>query len=161
MNLTPDDIWRFRNRVIWMPGDQCHVWAGTKLKGTSYGQFWLNAKFEYSHRVAFFIANGPFDEELNVLHTCDNPPCCNPQHLFLGTHKDNAQDCLNKGRFSEGERSGACRISDNDCNSLVELYQSGGFTQEQLAARFGISGSQASRIINGVYRKSRRAQCNR
>ena len=80
----------------------CWIWRGRKHRG--YGQFTLNRKCHYAPRVAwtiFFGDPGDFD----VLHKCDNPSCVNPYHLFVGTAKDNVEDCIKKGRFVYNNRN--------------------------------------------------------
>jgi len=67
---------------------------------TGYAMLGRKGRKLYAHRVAWEEANGPIPEGMCVLHRCDNPPCVNPEHLFLGTHRDNTQDMLAKGRGS-------------------------------------------------------------
>jgi len=75
----------------------CWEWAGHRnLKG--YGSAWDGKTMTRAHRVAYRVFVGAIPEGLFVLHRCDNPPCCNPEHLFLGTHLDNMEDMRNKGR---------------------------------------------------------------
>jgi len=78
----------------------CWIWnAGKTSRDLSrgYGIFWLNGRKVLSHRVSWEIHNGPIPKGMNVLHDCDNPPCVNPEHLWLGTHSDNIQDAADKG----------------------------------------------------------------
>jgi hypothetical protein len=75
----------------------CWPFIGSSLRG--YGQINNGSgKAVLAHRVAYELANGPFDSSLRVCHRCDNPPCCNPAHLFLGTDATNASDKVAKGR---------------------------------------------------------------
>src|SRR5690349_13982377 len=75
----------------------CIEWDGTRhVKG--YGQITIRGRTVRAHRLAWEKANGPIPEGMMVCHKCDNPPCINPEHLFLGTSKDNAQDSIIKGR---------------------------------------------------------------
>lgn len=76
--------------------DGCWNWIAGRHKG--YGTFGIDGGKTQAPRVAYLLANGPFDLELFVLHRCDNPACCNPRHLFLGTHDDNMRDMSEKGR---------------------------------------------------------------
>jgi len=79
--------------------DECWVWIG-RTTDDGYGTLcWKGNDHVRAHRLAWELANGPILEGLWVLHHCDNPPCCNPRHLFLGTAKDNRQDDMRKGRI--------------------------------------------------------------
>lgn len=71
-------------------------WTGATLKG--YGQIGDGRCLRYTHRVAWELVNGPIPDGMHVCHHCDNPPCCNVDHLFLGTDADNNADMIAKGR---------------------------------------------------------------
>jgi len=84
--------------------DECWEWQGSRTGRGRYGNVKVDSYTNApSHRVAWELTNGPVPEELCVCHRCDNPPCCNPAHLFLGTHQDNMIDKVAKGRQSRGE----------------------------------------------------------
>src|SRR4030043_361681 len=87
---------RFWNKVN--KTDDCWIWTAYCNK-KEYGCFKFQDKSELAHRVSWIIHNGPIPNGLHVLHKCDNPPCVRPDHLFLGTDKDNANDRISKGRF--------------------------------------------------------------
>lgn len=75
----------------------CLEWTGyTNVRG--YGRIAFNGRTVGAHRLAWELVNGPIPDGMNVLHHCDNPPCCNVGHLFLGTHADNSADMVAKGR---------------------------------------------------------------
>lgn len=78
--------------------NECWPWIGCRL-AEGYGRFKSEGKFIAAHRFSFILHKGmpPVDKPC-VLHECDNPPCCNPKHLFPGTKKDNTDDCIKKGR---------------------------------------------------------------
>ena len=80
----------------------CWVWVG-RPNTSGYGTFSLNKKRERAHRVSWMLNRGPIPEGLQVLHKCDNPPCVNPDHLFLGTNADNVKDRVSKGRTAPND----------------------------------------------------------
>ena len=78
----------------------CWEWTASLFSATGYGQFALTStKPETAHRMAWVLTNGDITDGLFVLHKCDNRKCCNPDHLFLGTHQDNITDMCQKGRY--------------------------------------------------------------
>ncbi len=101
-DLTPKELDRFWSKVNTSAGpDACWPWVGGKhIRG--YGIFSVHRPGVYrswrSHRIAYEQSHGTDPGKLMVLHACDNPPCCNPSHLFLGTHQDNVDDKVAKGR---------------------------------------------------------------
>lgn len=89
--------------------DACWPWLGPRFGG-GYGQVYFHGRGQGAHRVAHLLGNGGLDSTLKVLHHCDNPPCCNPKHLFVGTAKDNSTDMVAKGR-QRGRVNGFRKIS--------------------------------------------------
>lgn len=88
---------RVHAKVLDIPDtDECVEWQGARTKG--YGHRIVDNKQKYVHREAWVQANGEIPDGLDVLHRCDNPPCYNPRHLFLGTHADNMRDMIEKER---------------------------------------------------------------
>src|SRR3990167_2290908 len=88
---------RFWSFVEILSDDECWLWLGGKT-GSGYGRFWMNGKNRCSNRVALEIKIGRIPDGLFACHTCDNPSCCNPKHLFCGTPKQNMDDMIRKGR---------------------------------------------------------------
>ena len=101
-----------------------------------------------AHVASWEIHNGAVPDGLYVLHRCDNPPCVNPKHLFLGTHADNMADMVAKGRVARNERSGRCRISNEAVRLIREEFARGGVTQTSLAKKYSASVSHICQIIN-------------
>lgn len=129
-------------RVITPSG--CWEWYGRR-HSAGYG---LISRGRYAHRAAYAQAHGPIDSAQHVLHRCDNPPCCNPAHLFLGTQADNMADKQAKGRQARGARNGSAKLTEHDVRGIRCLV-SYGETHAAIAGRFGVAPSQVSMIRNG------------
>ena len=135
---------------------QNECWNWTKAKHTQknffrYGIVWWNGKKYYAHRAAWIITNGKIPKEMNICHHCDNPMCVNPSHLFLGTQKDNVQDCKNKGRFNKekGEDRYNATLKESDIIEIRRRYvpRSKENSGVKLAKEFGVGHSMISAII--------------
>jgi len=81
----------------------CWEWKGAKV-GSGYGEFWFEGAMVLAHRFSYELFKGPIPEGKLVCHMCANRRCVNPDHLWLGTHKENTEDCILKGRFSKGNK---------------------------------------------------------
>ena len=82
--------------------NSCWLWRAN-CNPEGYGQFWLNGKLEKAHRISWTFKHGAIPDRLLVLHKCDNPPCVNPEHLFLGTDRDNSRDRIRKGLWTPNQ----------------------------------------------------------
>jgi hypothetical protein len=104
---------RFRSRVAVTGPDDCWEWTAGRVPA-GYGAVWDNSigRHRHTHRLAWELKYGPIPEGLFVCHRCDNPSCCNPAHLFLGTQQDNDRDRTQKGRSSRGERHPDAKLTD-------------------------------------------------
>ncbi|TSA41005.1 MAG: HNH endonuclease [Verrucomicrobiales bacterium] len=129
--------------------DDCWIFSGGK-KGRGYGQHRFQGQSQSAHRVSFQLCKGEIPKGILVCHTCDNPPCVNPDHLFLGTGKDNAQDMLKKGRENKekGSKRYCSKLTEETCLQLKRLLPS--MTDVQLSKRFGISRMAVWFIRNGL-----------
>lgn len=132
---------RFRARLGGTNERGCLLWAGGT--GTSgYGIIGAGGKYSghlLAHRVAWELANGPIPDGFCVLHRCDNPPCVNPAHLFLGTHADNVADKIAKGRQPVGEDAGPSKLTESQVRSIRGRYAAGGVSQKQLGRENGVA----------------------
>jgi hypothetical protein len=104
--LTPAQVSRFFQSVDNRGGpDVCHMWT-TATDQDGYGEFFIRGKANRAHRLSWALLNGPIPNGMCICHTCDNPPCVNPKHLFLGTNLDNIADKVAKGRQAKGDAQG-------------------------------------------------------
>ena len=171
---------RFWEKVDTSGGpDACWEWQRAKDKwGYGHFKFYIDGKFvQLSHRVAYYLANNELPADLCVCHRCDNPACCNPQHLFLGTVADNNQDMMRKGRlyrFSKeeisrgaqkggllmktrskgnnapsmnGESNPQSKLTRSQVDSIREM-RANGFSLKDIAAAFSVSTTNVHAICS-------------
>lgn len=141
---------RFNEQVDATGGPSaCWPWTGDRSK-KNYGRFCFDGGRELAHRRAWIIAFGDITDGLCVLHSCDNPPCCNPKHFFLGTLADNCRDRFMKGRDKapKGEMTGAAKLCDADIPRIRTMRKSG-TTLAVIAEEFGVSKNVVSQISSG------------
>lgn len=130
----------------------CWEWLGAKDKD-GYGKVWLLGSNKRSHRAAYEIMCGPIPAGAVVRHTCDNPSCCNPDHLVTGSHADNVADREARGRTARGDRTGARRYPEKYGHVFVGRkprtfeHQGSRKTIKQLAAETGLSVSLLSQRL--------------
>ena len=106
--IDADAFWRRTQATA----SGCLEWTGRKT-AKGYGQVVISRRDARAHRIAFTLAKGPIPEGMMVLHSCDNPPCCNPAHLRIGTAADNWADVIARNRRSPNQLSSAQRLNPN------------------------------------------------
>lgn len=126
----------------------CWEWRGTKDKN-GYGKVILGGKPKRTHRLMWQLTVGPIVNGLWVLHRCDNPRCCNPDHLFLGTHADNQADCKAKGRSRQGVNNGRAKLTPDLAAVIRQRHVPKRVTRKQLAIEFGVSESTVKKVLRG------------
>lgn len=131
----------------------CWNWTGAK-KPTGYGNVRVDKKYMLAHRVAFQISNGEIPSGYIVCHICDNPSCCNPSHLMLGTIKSNAADMVLKNRHAKkkvsnrGERNCNSKLNNEQVREIKKML-SEKIYQHEIAKKFNVSQSTIHSINVG------------
>ena len=130
--------------------DECWEWSAGKCSG--YGSVRSKGKHEYAHRIAWALTFGQVPDGLHVLHRCDNPPCCNPAHLFLGTNLDNIKDKVSKRRATApaGSQSPNAKLTEDDVID-IRTVRAFGASYGALAKAYGVARCT---IINIVLRRA-------
>jgi antitoxin component HigA of HigAB toxin-antitoxin module len=136
--------------------DSCWFWLGSR-QSNGYGRVMVNYARIPAHRQAWVYTNGTIPMGMWILHKCDTPLCVRPEHLFLGTPKDNTQDMLRKGRFVAGRRATGEKhhnhtLTDVQVQEIHDIRETYGSTQQEIARRFGVSQSHVSSILLGKSR---------
>lgn len=144
MLITRKDASRFRCKYRLL--NDCWVWIGRK-DSKDYGLFDINGKPYFAHRISYLIHKGDFEQHLYVCHKCNNPPCVNPDHLYVGTQLDNMTDCINQDRQAYGERQGNHILTEKDVREIRYLLEQN-ITHEEISKKYGISRGAISRISN-------------
>lgn len=139
-----EDVWK---RIYKRNENDCWEWEGYKDKD-GYGTIHLEYKTRRVHRIVYELTYGSIPNRLYVLHKCDNPSCCNPNHLFIGTVQDNSDDQKRKRRTTVGDKHGRSKLTEKNILEIKRLYNTGDYYQSDLGKLFNISHQEISRIIN-------------
>lgn len=166
MNLTQEQVESFWSRVD--RSSECWVWRKLReYKKRKAGNIknpytYINIGGQHIgiHRIAYVLAHGAIPEGLYVCHHCDNPPCCNPAHLYAGTAKDNAQDAIRRGRVQKRERKPKAiriphprnlKVTNEQVREMRAEYKAG-YSLSQLANKYNVNPSFVSLIVNNKRR---------
>jgi hypothetical protein len=117
----------------------CYYWLNGKHR-KGYGLLYYENKAYSAHRLSYRLFYGDFNTARFVCHKCDNPSCINPEHLFLGTAKDNSQDMVKKRRSCFGERQNNGKLKEADVKEIRELLCYG-YTQKWLAECYNVDST--------------------
>lgn len=145
---------RFWSKVDKRGPNDCWPWLGhTNAKG--YGTFNSGIGTHIAHRIAFILTVGPIPNKLFACHHCDNPPCCNPKHIFLGTNADNMADCARKGRTNpkRGEEAFTAKLTEAKVREIVRLYVDEKISSKKLGPMFGVHPESILGILRGTFWK--------
>lgn len=173
-DLDQEDIARFWSKVAVGDTNDCWPWIAPSRTTYGYGLFKRNGKSLFAHRISLALAIGEVPSAILVLHNCDNPPCCNPAHLRVGTHRDNIMDAIAKGRAkppkqlpehysflrdwraknlpNRGMSHPSHKLTDSDVR-MIRAALANGISGVCLGKVFGCSDSTISHIRKGKHWK--------
>jgi hypothetical protein len=146
---TKDKIEAFWEKV--QKGDGCWSWTAAKHRD-GYGMVNMDTGIRKAHRVAWEVTHGQIPDGMDVCHTCDNPICCNPAHLWLGTHNDNMADRVAKGRTLAGQKNFHATLTDAQAAEIRRLFKRTSAHRSnirELAEMFGVKYGVVLQIVNG------------
>lgn len=134
----------------------CHPWTASTSKD-GYGRFRWNGHIRYASNFGWELLHGPIPAGMKVCHTCDNPPCQNPKHWFLGTDSDNQRDSVEKGRHSalrKGDEANRLKLTDAEVAEIRAVYIPRGKpghvygSRKALAKQYGVAPEYISMLMH-------------
>jgi len=152
MEFTEEQLKRFWDKVKIGKPDECWEWQAS-IHPLGYGNIRMRSISKSgqlrAHRVSYMITNGEIPEGLFVCHKCDNRACVNPNHLFLGTPKDNSEDMSKKGRSIKGRKTGRKVIGYSKINKeIADQIRNDLLPYSQLIKKYGVCKSTISYVKN-------------
>lgn len=140
---------RFEEKCIPVTESGCWLWLNS-LTSSGYGKIYYEGKLWLAHRVSYLIYKGKIPKGNVVMHRCDNKLCVNPEHLLLGTHKDNTHDMMNKGRGNlSGEFNSNNKLTKKDVLEIKDLLRCSLFNQGIVANFYNVTSGTISAINTG------------
>lgn len=136
------------NKIIINSEKGCHEFSGP-LNENGYGRISFKGKKIYVHRAVYEHFNGPIPNGLIIRHKCDNPKCCNVEHLELGNQYDNCMDKVKRNRQAKGNKIPQSKLNEEKVLKMRKLHAEG-ITQKKLAEMYGVDSSQISRVVNRI-----------
>lgn len=147
---SPDFVARFWARID--KSGECWLWTGT-INSWGYGSVGsgvLGSRWSFgAHRVMWTLRRGAIGSGLSVCHTCDNPRCVRPEHLWLGTTAENSADMVRKGRSTAGGKTRRAKLNQDKVREIRGL-SAAGHTQRALARKFGVAQTTINKLLLGT-----------
>jgi hypothetical protein len=132
--------------------NECWPWL-KPLNKWGYGRYKHNNFYAMAHRIAYELTTGKNIDGKVAMHICDNPACCNPKHLAIGTHADNQADKVAKNRQAKGEKNGSSVLTANQVLEARKKYKETKIGYVALAKEYGVSRDTIQKAVRGIYWK--------
>lgn len=135
------------------PDGECLIWTGSTLGKHKYGGLKVGRTMLYAHRLSYELSKGPIPKDMVVMHTCDRPACINPEHLVLGTQKNNMEDMYAKGRNTptKGEINGRAKLTIEQVRAIrarfVPYCRKNG--SGAIGREYGVTNEAVRSIVRG------------
>jgi len=146
--MSKSIIDKFNEKYCPVPESGCWLWTGAMRGEGNYGAIAIDGKTFGAHRLSYLLHKGEIPEGMQVQHHCDVKECVNPDHLYVGTQKENMADMRRRSRSgytgSKGESHPSCKITEE----IVREIRASSLLQKELCKKYGLRQSQISRIIN-------------
>jgi hypothetical protein len=141
---------RLMRRIEYDTNGGCWLWSGAVITGAGYGNLPVDGKSTAASRVSWTVFRDPIPAGMFVCHRCDVRLCCNPDHLFLGTHRENMADMTRKGRAgaARGESSGVAKLNEAQVRE-IRASLAAGASQRAVAVKFCVSAGTVQAIAEG------------
>ncbi len=143
-DIDQDSFWA---KVDKLSLDECWNWLAYQDED-GYGYFNVNLASRKAHRVSYVLARGSLKTSLLVCHSCDNPSCVNPSHLWAGTNQQNIDDMIRKSRSLKGTRNPNVKLTENEVRHILKLSREGIFGTK-IAGIIGCGRRTVSNILTG------------
>ncbi len=148
LKIADEYIERFWKRVDVKGEDECWKYLGYKNR-QGYGEYWNGSRVAAHRFVMMLVLGHELQENEQALHLCDNPPCCNPAHLYIGTNADNMKDKMKRGRHraAQGSQHPMAKLTEKEVLEIRRLYKTGNCTYPELGNLFGVGRCVIGSIV--------------
>ena len=128
----------------------CWEWQGNFQPKMPYGRYTINGKFWTAHRLSYTLVKGDIPQGLVVMHSCDNPKCCRPEHLNLGTKTDNNKDRDIKQRQARGITNGSTKLTEQDILDIRNMPYGARGDNKRIRLKYNIDKTTVQKIVNRI-----------